>query len=743
MAFPDSDFLSRLPLLRLLIPLISGIAAGHFFSDYLTPWLPWLFCVAAVGVACLFVVLRFYSRAALFGLYAATALLGTVLIVADSKSTDPLSPTVPRTWRAVVCTTPRLTAKAKLMTVRLVEAGKHTGCRISLTLIDSSATRVKIGDPLLFHAALQPPPDATNPGTFPLKNYLQQQGIDGVAHCYQNEWKVSSVKIPITLQEHLLTVRQRCIEIYRSSLSPHTVAVLSAMTLGDRTSIERSTRALYSDSGASHVLALSGLHLAILYGCYMATVGYWACRRGRRWEILSSLLLLVGIWLFVFLAGIPISLLRAALMFSITMLLGMGYRRVSAGHSLSLSVLLMLLINPSWLFDIGFQLSCLAVAGILYATHRFPIPKILLPLSRRTAELTGRQPMSLIRRCLLSVGRSLWSLFLASSAAQIITAPLVAYYFHRLPWSGILTSFVVIPAAYLLLSGAFFFLLFPPLRAVLSAFLDNVLCAMENLLAFSTHGVLEPLSCYPSCPTVILFYGFLLLCIFPSFRHRQVAVIAVFLLAGFSFMLDRERDHCCESQIWIYYTPGCTALHLINTRGQTWLLASDTLAVRQSLSQVNLHFWRRHNWKTSFLPLGALSDISGCRRLQKSLPSVGVEVPIFAPRVVLFSGKRIAVVDERLSYAFPRRPLQVDILLVGHEAKRPLEHLLRFYTPHRLVLSPAVSEYYRQCLSVEASKRHLSCYDVKESGAFQLPRAEDRFSQKKQNCQYADKLSRR
>ena len=136
-------------------------------------------------------------------------------------------------------------------------------------------------------------------------------------------------------------------------------AVVAAMALGDKTALTHELRDTYSVSGASHVLALSGLHLGIIYGLL------WLLLPHRRWPAVSQTIILVAMWLYVLLVGMPVSVVRSAVMLSVYGLLSIGHRNKMSVNALAFTAIVMLMWNPEWLFDIGFQLSFMAVLAIL------------------------------------------------------------------------------------------------------------------------------------------------------------------------------------------------------------------------------------------------------------------------------------------------------------------------------------------------------------------------------------------
>ena len=250
------------------------------------------------------------------------------------------------------------------------------------------------------------------------------------------------------------------------------------MTLGDKSALTKELKVVYSVTGASHVLALSGLHLGIIYGLLVLLTG------GRRQHIFHSLLFtfhFFAIWAFVFLVGMPVSLVRSAVMLSTYGLLSLGRRDKMSVNTLAFTAIVLLMLNPLSLFDVGFQLSFMAVFAII----------VWVPLFRSR----------------------LWGMVAVSLAAQMGTAPLIAYYFGRFSTYFLLTNFIVIPAATLILWLSFVVLLFPSLAYLILyvvSGLNSVLTHLASLPGASIEGLC------PSLLQVAMVYviitAFYLLC---------------------------------------------------------------------------------------------------------------------------------------------------------------------------------------------------------------------------------------
>ena len=220
-------------------------------------------------------------------------------------------------------------------------------------------------------------------------------------------------------------------------------AVVAAMSLGDKSALTRDLKDTYSVSGASHVLALSGLHLGIIYMLLSVLLPR------RRWPALSQLLIILFIWAFVFLVGMSVSVVRSAIMLTVYGLLSIGNRDKMSINALAFTAIVMLMWNPAWLFDVGFQMSFLAVFAIL----------LFVPLFDDVFSAEYLMAHRWIKR--------IWGLVVVSCSAQLGVAPLIAFYFGRFSTYFLLTNFIVIPAAMAILWLSLVVLLFPSLAYIL------------------------------------------------------------------------------------------------------------------------------------------------------------------------------------------------------------------------------------------------------------------------------------
>ena len=277
----------------------------------------------------------------------------------------------------------------------------------------------------------------------------------------------------------------------KSGVSPETLALSSALVAGKRDDLKRETKQAYRQVGVSHLLALSGMHLGIIYGfLYFLFIRF--VRHGKwRWQSLP--LVLLCLWGYALVAGMPVSLVRAALMLSILTVLSLMQYRTDPLHPLALSAIIILLIDPTDLLSISFQLSFSAVFFIL-------------ALWKPIYEMFPKMPW-LIR--LLTV----------SCVAGFGTMPLVAFYSHCIALLGPLLSIVLIPLTTLIIYLTIAAMLLPvqPLGWLLNALVlvQQKAIDLTGSIPFSTLTDI-----HPSALLVALMYGAMVIAIV-RFRTRE------------------------------------------------------------------------------------------------------------------------------------------------------------------------------------------------------------------------------
>ena len=310
-----------------------------------------------------------------------------------------------------------------------------------------------LGDALVIAGQPQASHSRGNPDEFDYGSWLWVQGISGIVNVEasgifrspDDGSGYSAISPAVRMRVGALQWRERLLARLKSLSMPDDItAMLSAIALGDRTSVGPGLKEMYSEAGASHLLALSGLHLGLVTGMILWLMQ--GLRFNRRWRLYANTFLLAVVWTFAFLAGLPTSLLRASLMTTFWLAAASLERADSPLQHLLLAVTAMLLWHPPFLFDVGAQLSCAAVVGILVG-----MPLIEYSIGD---ERLFKVRLKLMRLHLLAPVK----LLLVLCCAQMATLPLLVYYFNSFSPYAPLFNLVYIPLTVFLVAATFLLL---------------------------------------------------------------------------------------------------------------------------------------------------------------------------------------------------------------------------------------------------------------------------------------------
>ncbi len=242
---------------------------------------------------------------------------------------------------------------------------------------------------------------------------------------------------------------------------PESKQIALALLLGQKESLGKEVKQAYSATGTQHILAVSGLHVGIIYSILLLPLTFFK-QKGQLLQKSYLILVLGLIWIYALMTGFSPSVVRAVVMFSLVTLGQMRKRKPSIWNILAFSALLLLVLDPAIQTDLGFQLSYLAVAGIV-----------------------GLQPILL--RMWAPSNRVLdyfWQMATVTLAAQLITSPLTLHYFHTFPTYFLVANLLIVPLSYIILCAGVPFLLLawiPLVGSFLGAIVDFLLFIQNEI----------------------------------------------------------------------------------------------------------------------------------------------------------------------------------------------------------------------------------------------------------------------
>ena len=313
-------------------------------------------------------------------------------------------------------------------------------------------------------------PDTHNPGGFNYKVWLFRNEITHQLYVAKGSWTLLHAK---KSKEYLQVLQQKISNRLQQNITgKQEKAIAAALLIGYKQDIDSDLMKAYSNTGVIHVIAISGLHLGLIYGLLVGIFSWMPDSTIKKW-IAPPIMLLV-LWGFALLTGAGPSIVRAAVMFSFIIVATIVKQNSSILNALAASAFFLLLLHPFYLWDIGFQLSYAAVLSIV--------------LYQKNIYDSLYFKYKWMQTC--------WQLNAITISAQILTLPLVIYHFHQFPNYFILSNFIVVPLSSIILYGCLLILPFGNL-----AYIGKALSIATSWLIGSMNWVIQKMNAWPYATT--------------------------------------------------------------------------------------------------------------------------------------------------------------------------------------------------------------------------------------------------
>ncbi len=565
--------LSKVPLLRFLLPTVFGILLADTFQNRL-----FLYITLSLALLLGLLWLLFRSPSYPYRRNILPLLVGQLLFVSlgqmallrqDRRAADRASIQAARLV-ATLCADAEPTDYYVRCKVTLLH-GKSTigetyplsGKAILYMAIDSAALSLKRGDVVACRGQLAPIVNAPNPDSFDYAGYMRRCGYTLSQHLESDEWYAPSAKGDVSLIDRAYLARSSLLQLLDScDLEPPQRALLTSLLLGYRDDITHEQQEAFATAGLSHVLAVSGLHTAVVLFLLFLLLSPLSLLGAKRLQILLVIPLL---WGYAYLVGLPPSVVRVAIITTSLLFGRLIGRRYSALNALCLAAFAMLLYDVNQLFLVGFQLSFVATLSILLLQSLF---RAMLPIK-------------------YFVVRYLWSLFTVTLAAQIGTLPLVLYYFHTLPLWSLLTNMLVVPLLPFIIGGGFLLLLLLLLQLPcpwLVWMLHVGVGWIDGIAAYvkcSPHSSIENIYLSPQ-QALLCFVALALL--YLALRYKKVSYL-LFTIIGVALYLVWNTyivpPSIREKGVVIYHNSHYTAIQLLEEEANYMVLADSLSSVAE------------------------------------------------------------------------------------------------------------------------------------------------------------------
>lgn len=539
----------KVPFLRLIIALTTGIAAGSLVEIPIQP----LFLIMALTLATIILIHKSYryswSNFFGFGVHLLFVLLGMFIFQQYNKK--PVFYNNGQ-FAATVLEMPQEKPNSFQTTVRVTDFSNDsihskTHEKIIVYFVKGEkAKSLKPGDRILFRQNPEWIKNNGNPYEFDYKKYLQRKKICRQLYLQPANWERSTQKPSVSLIIMAEQTREKLLTIYRrQNLGEEQFKILSALTLGYKRELNAEIKQVFSASGAMHVLAVSGLHVGIIYLALSFLFGFMKKKKAGR--IFFVVFIVFILWFYAFITGLSPSVERAATMFSFVVAGNSLKRQVSIYNSLAASAFFLLLFNPNNLFEVGFQLSYSAVFGIVY----------LQPVLSRLLTVKSK---------LLNY---FWMLLTVSVSAQIATVPFTLYYFSQFPTYFWISNLFVIPAVTILIPLGILLLLLSGIPLF-----STLISVAINHLIFIVYFLLQqieqlPFSVLHQSVHPVEFAGLLFILgsvylLAGTHRIFYFKTILATLLLLLIFQFAEQINRINRKEMIVYNSPENTVVHLIS-----------------------------------------------------------------------------------------------------------------------------------------------------------------------------------
>ena len=514
---------SHYPVLKVLIPYISGIILGYFLP---VSGLNLLFCILGLFIFSIFFIL--FRRKKHFFLHHTTAILMFLTFCFAGylsvffhfhKNKEHLNIeklTQKQSWIAEIRELPREREKSFKVVAKL-NALHDTSYWITKNVVlyfqkDSTIKKCRVGDKLLVNTKLSFIESPKNPYQFDYEKFMKRKGIFLTGYAGIHNWMKLEEKKNLSIKRYTSSLQHFLSEkLIESGLSGAEYGVAAAILLGNDETLEPELRASYAATGVSHILCVSGMHVGIIFMILNFLLLFLG--NSTKMLYLRNAILLVSVWLYANITGLAPSVTRAAAMFTFVIIGKFIQRKTSIYHSLFASLFILLSINPLLIFEVGFQLSYLAVFGIVLFQNR--IAQFCHPKTK--------------------VIQYFWELISVSIAAQIATAPIAICYFGQFPNYFLLTNLFVIPVSFVMtvtgvatLAFSFSDFLSNGLGFLLSfevKFMNSVVLFIEKLPgALITHISINFIQ------VILLYFIIITFCVIHKNKKKQLIYCILILL---------------------------------------------------------------------------------------------------------------------------------------------------------------------------------------------------------------------
>lgn len=546
---------------------------------------------------------------------------------------------------------------------------------------DNFNEKLNYGDRILIHKNLQSIKNSGNPGAFNYQRYAAFQGIYHNVFLKDKDWQVVPGNTKNRFYEFVFSARAYVLSVLRNTIhaGKDELGIAQALLIGYTNDLDKDLVQAYSNTGVVHIIAISGMHLGLIYVLLL-----WIFTKMpliNKSKLVQLVLILTCLWLFAFLTGASPSVLRAAVMFT-CIAIGKNMKKdVSIFTSLAASAFILLCFNPYYLWAVGFQLSYLAVIGIV--VFQKPVYNCLYIKNKWIDKV--------------------WQLMAVSTAAQLLTFPLCIYYFHQFPNLFLLSNIVAVPLATVILYVSIVLVSFsqiPYLGEYLGKIVGGLTSGMNkfilwiNDLSFAVWDRIPSsvLSTWLLYATVFAFSAWLI------HKHKKYFLFGLLSLLTFMILITYSKWLTYkQSKIIVYNVPQHQAIDFV--KGNQYQFAGDSVLLEDGLLQ-NFH-----------LKPGRIAY--QLNEQTDRLPGVFHQNMFYQ-----FNNKRILIIDKSVIFDTLQPKIDLDLLIISKNPKLNIAQLAKNFNFRLFVFDASNPAWKIEKWKQECKALSLKFHSIPADGAF-------------------------
>ncbi|MBS1607379.1 MAG: ComEC/Rec2 family competence protein [Bacteroidetes bacterium] len=544
---------------------------------------------------------------------------------------------------------------------------------------DSFPDRISEGSVIVIKKPLQEIKNSGNPGSFDYKRYCLFQQITHQVYLNPGEFVLLNEKHATWLAQLINIIRKKVLAILTTYIpGDKEKGLAEALLIGYKDDLDKTLVQSYSNTGVVHIIAISGLHLGLIYWLLLQILKPLQQKKYIKW--LKPVVIIAGLWLFSLLAGAQPSVLRSAVMFTCLALGESIGRKSSIYNSLAASAFILLCFNPYWLWDVGFQLSYAAVLSIVIFMQ--PVYNLFY-IKNKALDL-------------------IWKMNAVTIAAQVLTVPISIYHFHQFPNYFLLTNFIAVPLSSLILLGEILLCIvsFIPFIAFLVGkclygmiWLMNTWVERIEVLPFSLWDGLQ----ISFVQTILLTIVICLFCYWLMEKNKTSFITGLVVLLGFitirtvSFLQSQNQQ-----KIIVYNVPRQTAIDIID--GRNYKFIGDSLLEKDDFAR-NFH-------------------LKPSRILDRIYKNDQKEKKDKSESYFTWSGKHILWIDRDIKFTETDTKPVIDLLILSKNPKLYVSQLANQFSIRQVVIDGSVPVWKKKYWQKDCDSLDIPNYDVSEQGAF-------------------------